>query len=163
MNALVTAAAARTVEQFLASHEVPFELLAHPRTFSTTDAAQAAHIPADHIAKAVIVKDDGGGAMVVLPGDHWVSLNRLQAISGRAFELASEPQADAFFTDCLSGAIPPLGLAYGLETFVDERLLSLANVYFEAGNHEHLVHIDGNGFRRLMTGAHIGYFSHDPR
>jgi hypothetical protein len=42
-----------------------------------------------------------------------------------------------------------LGPAYGIETCLDQSLTSLAHVYFEAGDHEQLVHMAGDAFRAL--------------
>ncbi len=65
------------------------------------------------------------------------------------------------FEDCETGAIPPLGPAYQIETFLDEALTSLANVYFEAGDHENLVHTSGDNFKKLLSGVRHGNYSHD--
>lgn len=40
-------------------------------------------------------------------------------------------------------------------------LASLANIYFEAGDHERLVHTTGDDFQRLLGGVRHGYYSHD--
>ncbi len=150
-----------TVTAYLAEHQVDYELVAHPRTYSSHDSAESAHIREDHIAKAVVVKDQQGFAMVVIPASEWLKLHALQEETDREFVLAYEPEIDGLFSDCQPGAIPPLGAAYGVETFLDERLTSLANIYFEAGDHENLVHIDGESFHRLLKGARHGNFSHD--
>jgi Ala-tRNA(Pro) deacylase len=63
------------------------------------------------------------------------------------------------FPDCAKGAVPALGAAYGLETFLDEALTSLANVYFEAGDHRHLLRVSGDAFAELLAGARRGHFS----
>lgn len=154
-------AIAETVRSFLTAKGTAFELVAHPHTFSTHDSAGAAHVAADHLAKAVVIKDERGFAMAVIAGDSWLKAEALRNKTGRSFELAPEAEVDALFEDCEPGAIPPLGPAYGLDTFIDERLMTLAHVYFEAGDHEHLVHVDGAALRRLLEGAHPGYFSHD--
>jgi len=142
-------------------HQIDYELVAHPKTSTTRESAEAVHIPEDHIAKAVIVKDIQGYAMVVIPGRHWLKLKVIREELGREFELAEETEINKLFSDCQSGAIPPLGPAYKLETFMDQRLLTLANVFFEGGDHEHLVHLDGKAFRTLLKGVRHGYFSHN--
>jgi len=113
------------------------------------------------IAKAVLVKDRQGFAMVVIPGSNWVKLQALQEEADRDFELADESDVDELFSDCQPGAIPPLGPAYGMETFLDEQLTSLANVYFEAGDHIHLVQVNGKAFHDLLKGARHGHYSHN--
>ena len=76
-------------------------------------------------------------------------------------EPATEEEIATLFKDCEPGAVPPLGPAYGVETLLDEALASLDEVYFEAGDHEQLVHVNGEGFRNLLRGVRHGYFSHE--
>lgn len=153
-------AIAETVQSFLAERAVTFDLVPHPATYTSRDSAEAAHVPADHTAKAVIVEDARGYAMVVIPGDRWLKLHGLQDASGRIFSLAGEAAVDGLFGDCEPGAVPPLGAAYGLDMYLDEQLWMLADVYFEAGDHTHLVRVSGEGFHALAKGARRGHFSH---
>jgi Ala-tRNA(Pro) deacylase len=154
-------AVAPTVEDFLSRQGVAYELVPHPHSGSSHETAEAAHVSEDHIAKAVIVKDADGYAMVVIPASQWLEVEHLRKELNRDFHLATEEQLAALFGDCEAGAVPPLGPAYGVETFLDQALTSLANVYFEAGDHEHLVHTSGDDFRSLLSGVRHGYFSHD--
>lgn len=149
------------IRRFLESHGVAFELFAHPHTETTEASAHAAYVPADHIAKAVLVRDGRGHAMVVIPGNARVKLAALRAVTGRAYELAPEDDVDALFADCQPGAVPALGPAYGMDTYLDEALTTLAHVYFEAGDHESLVRLSGQDFLALLQGTRRGHFSHD--
>jgi Ala-tRNA(Pro) deacylase len=54
------------------------------------------------------------------------------------------------FRDCDSGAVPALANAYDLPVIWDDRLLKVADIYIEAGDHEHLVHLLGRDFREMM-------------
>lgn len=76
-------------------------------------------------------------------------------------DLALVPEAElgAVFPDCVPGAVPAAGLAYGVETALDEALAGLANVYFEGADHRHLAHVGGDAFRTLLAGARLGRFS----
>ncbi len=152
---------ANTIKSYLSKHQVEFELVPHPKTFSSHDSAESAHVADDHIAKAVIIKDEKGYAVVVIPGSNWVKLQALDDELNRKFELAEESEVNLLFKDCEPGAIPPLGLAYGLETFLDQQLTTLANIYFEAGDHKNLVHVHGEEFHALLKGVRHGYFSHN--
>ena len=154
-------AIAKTLESYLLQHGVDYDLVPHPKTYTSRDTAKAAHVADDHIAKAVIVRDEQGYGMVVIPGSHWLKLEAIQNEADREFVLAAEPDATELFPDCAPGAIPPVGPAYGVETFLDERLTTLANVYFEAGDHEDLVHVSGEAFHELLKGVRHGHFSHD--
>jgi|APFre7841882630_1041343.scaffolds.fasta_scaffold106717_1 Ala-tRNA(Pro) deacylase len=152
-------AMAETVKMYLDSQEVEYQLVAHPRSHCSKETAAVAHIPDDHIAKAVILKDERGFMMAVIPGSNWIKLRALQQELDRTLELASETEVDNLFKDCQPGAIPPLGLAYDMETVLDEALITLAKVYFEAGDHEHLAQVNGDDFRKLLSGVRHGYFS----
>jgi Ala-tRNA(Pro) deacylase len=153
-------AVAETVQQFLEQHSVEYELVSHPHTGSSHETAEAAQVSEDHIAKAVIVKDTNGYAMVVVPAGNWVEVEHLRKELNRDLHLATEDELAKLFGDCEPGAVPPLGPAYGLETFLDETLASLANVYFESGDHEQLIHVAGNDFRTMLGGVRHGYYSH---
>ena len=154
-------AVAATVQRFLEQLSVEYDLISHPHTGSSHGTAEAAHVSEDHIAKAVIVKDMAGYAMVVVPASNWVDVEHLRKELNRDLHLATEEELAKLFSDCEAGAVPPLGPAYGVETFLDQALTSLANIYFEAGDHEQLVHMAGDDFRTLLGGVRHGYYSHD--
>jgi len=154
-------AVAETVQRFLEQHSVGYDLVSHQHTGSSHETAEAAHVSEDHIAKAVIVKDTSGYAMVVVPASNWVEVEHLRKELNRDFHLTTEDELAKLFSDCEVGAVPPIGPAYGVETFLDQALTSLANVYFEAGDHEQLVHTAGDDFRTLLGGVRHGYYSHD--
>lgn len=153
-------AVADTVHGFLGQHSLEYDLVPHPHTGSSHETAQAAHISEDHIAKAVLVKDAAGYAMVVVPAANWVEMKHLRRELNRDLHLAEEQEIASLFSDCEAGAVPPLGPAYGIDTFLDETLVSLANVYFEAGDHEQLIHMSGKDFQSLLSGVRRGHYSH---
>jgi Ala-tRNA(Pro) deacylase len=154
-------AIAATVRAHLASLNLDYELVTHPRTGSSRDTAAAAAVREDHIAKGVLLKDAAGHLLAVIPGDSWIRLQHVRRELGRELELAPEADVTRLFPDCEPGAVPCTGTAYGIETVVDEALASLAFVYFESGDHEHLVRLSGDGFRTLTRGLRHGHFSHD--
>jgi len=152
---------AMTQERFLVQRKAEYDLLLHPHTSSSRETAMAAHIPEDHIAKAVVVKDAADYAIVVIPANRWLQMDQLRNELQRDLQLATEDEITQLFKDCEPGAVPPLGPAYGVETLLDEALSSLDDVYFEAGDHAQLVHIRGEEFQDLLRGARRGYFSHE--
>jgi len=153
-------AIAETVKNYLTQKAVDYTLPYHPHSGSSHETAEASHVPEDHIAKGVIVKDASGYAMVVVPAIHYVEMKYVRKELGRDLELVEEDEFSKLFPDCEPGAVPPLGPAYQIETILDEALTTLANVYFEAGDHEHLVHINGEDFKTLLSGARHGNYSH---
>jgi Ala-tRNA(Pro) deacylase len=150
---------AATVKGHLDRRGIAYQVIPHPATGSSLETAEAAHIDQDHIAKAVILRDDAGAVMTVVPGNAWVSLSAVKEALARDLVLAEENDAAAYFPDCDAGAIPPLGPAYGMETLLDESLTTLANVYLESGDHRTLIRVDGGDFLELLAGVRRGHFS----
>ncbi len=150
----------RKLKDYMADAKVEYDLVNHPRTQTSSDTAHAAHIPGDRLAKGVVLHHQDGYVLAVVPSTHRVELDSLERTVGRDLDLASEPEIADLFDDCRLGAIPPTGAAYDVKTMVDESLTSLPEVYFEGGDHRTLVHVSGDGFRRLMAEAQQARFSH---
>lgn len=154
-------AIAEAVKNYLSQKSVDYDLVSHSHSGSSHETATASHVSEDHIAKGVIVKDASGYAMVIVPAVNYVEMKHVRKELARELELVEEDEFAKLFPDCEPGAVPPLGPAYQIETFLDETLTSLANIYLEAGDHEHLVHISGDGFKTLLSGVRHGHYSHE--
>jgi Ala-tRNA(Pro) deacylase len=150
---------ARRLKAHLESESVSYETVAHPRTATTSQSAEVAHVPGDKLAKCVVVHFEEGHALAVVPSSHRVDLTALQALVDRRIGLASETEVEQLFDDCDAGAAPPIGAAYDLPTLLDESLLGLDRVWFEGGDHRTLVSVSGEDFDRLMKDARHGSFS----
>ena len=153
-------AIAQTVSGYLQSHHVSYDVITHPYRDSSLKAAETAHVPPEKLAKAVILNDRRGFLMVVVPGNRHVSLDDLWRKLGRRLSLVAETRLAPVFRDCESGAIPPLGPAYGMETIVDNSLVGQPEVYFESGDHRGLIRVDGEEFLTLLRDATYGQFAH---
>ncbi|MGD2137104.1 MAG: YbaK/EbsC family protein [Gammaproteobacteria bacterium] len=149
-----------TLREYLEQHQVTYDLVPHPRTGSSMETAQEAHIPGNRLAKAVIIREDDDYSMVVVPSVEHVDLAMLRGSFGHGVELATEPELEDLFPDCAQGAVPPVGPAWGMQTYLDECLLEEDEVYFEAGDHEDLVRIAGEQFARLLENARRGHYGH---
>lgn len=150
---------APSLQDYLAAQQISYEVIGHARTANSSSTAQAAHVPGSSVAKAVVVKDEAGYVMAVLPASHHVALSQLgEALRRDSLELASESELSGLFADCAAGAVPPLGAAYGLPMIVEEALAEPPDVYFEAGDHRHVVHVTRNEFIRLTEGAPRAHF-----
>jgi Ala-tRNA(Pro) deacylase len=152
-------AMAETLTRYLQTRDVTYDLLHHEHTATSLEAAQAAHIPGDQLAKTVLLEDDGGFVMAVLPATRRIDLGELHRQFNRRLGLATEAEVSNLFMDCEVGAVPPIGTAYGIETIVDDSLAEQAEVYFDAGDHEQLVHVSGEAFSAMLPDAEYARFS----
>ena len=152
-------AMANRVVNYLLEQDVDFDLLDHPHSATSMESAQLAHVPGDRIAKSVVLEDERGYVLAVLPASCRVDLGELHRQTRRNLGLATEYELGALFEDCEPGAVPPLGPAYDMETIVDETLAEQPDIYFEAGDHEQLVHVSGETFESLLGEAQHTDFS----
>ncbi|RKZ56955.1 MAG: aminoacyl-tRNA deacylase [Gammaproteobacteria bacterium] len=141
---------APTLVKQLVKHRISYDTISHGYSHSSLHAAHSANIPAQKMVKTVILEDDRGYVMALVPANHYVKINELNMLLNRHMGLATETELAHLFTDCEPGAIPPVGAAYGMTTVVDKNLDDCNDVYIEAGNHTDLLHISGSAFRQLV-------------
>jgi Ala-tRNA(Pro) deacylase len=152
-------AIALTLERYLDTNHVKYDVIAHAPTNSSMQTAEACHIPGDRLAKAVLLRDEVGYALAVLPASHHIRLSELRRQFGDDVDLATEGEIADLFEDCVRGAIPAVGECYGLDTVVDDSMDEQPEVYFEGGDHATLVHMSHAQFAGLTATARHGCFS----
>ena len=151
---------AGTLKQYLADQGVAYDVQTHSRTPSSSRSAQAAHVSGERVAKAVVLHDEGGYVLAVIPATHRLELDTVQRVLDRRLNLAMEREIGEIFTDCELGAVPAVGAAYGLDVILDESLAGQPEVLFEGGDHSTLVGVGGKEFEKLKGDARRGRFSH---
>ena len=149
---------AANLAKFLEHRRTHYDLVRHAPTDSSLQSARAAHVPPEQIAKGVLLDDGEHLLLTVVPASCHVQLGDLREQLGRPVRLAEEQRIREVFEDCVPGAIPAIGPAYGLETIIDERLVEQSEIYFEAGDREHLLHMQGGDFVALLRGCKSGRF-----
>ncbi len=151
-------AMATRLKWYLDSHGIEYEVLHHPHTSSSLETAHAAQVPSGRLAKGVLLEDERGYVLAIIPASCRLQMQALEQALGRHLKLASESEIAELF-DGEVGAIPPVGAAYNIPTAIDDSLLRLPDLYFEAGDHEDLVHLSGSAFGSLLEGSRHGRFA----
>jgi prolyl-tRNA editing enzyme YbaK/EbsC (Cys-tRNA(Pro) deacylase) len=108
------------------------------------------------IAKTVLLADDRGEAIAVIPSDRTIDLRALADEFGRTFRVVAADHAG----DGTSGsrsAVQASGTPF--ETYVDQFLVALPEVHVRMPNGDQLARIDGESFRSLFYGAWCGHIS----
>jgi len=136
---------------YLDSRHVDYEVVPHLHSSSSEGSARAAGLPTGKVAKCVLLEDERGYLLALIPASCRLSLSAIKNQLHRPLELASEEELEAIFPDCEIGAVPPIGEAYNIPMLVDDSLLRLPDVYLEGGDHEELVHVTGDSFH-VLTG-----------
>jgi Ala-tRNA(Pro) deacylase len=149
---------APTLQTYL-DQNVTYELIPHDRAMTSMRTAEACRIPGDCLAKAIVLRRDGGYMLAVLPASRHIHFPDLRLQFGDDISLASEDEISQLFLDCARGAIPPIGKCYGLDVVIDESVDEQPDVYMEGGDHETLIHMRHTQFARLTMDAAHGRFS----
>jgi Ala-tRNA(Pro) deacylase len=144
-------AIAQTLKEYLDDRHVDYDMVEHVHTETAMDSAKSAHIPTHQMAKAVVLEDDAGYVVSVLPANHRLNLDWVNEELNRNLRLAEEKELKALFQDCETGAVPALSNAYGLKVIWDDQLKHTGDIYIEAGDHEHLICMEGRDFNKLMA------------
>jgi len=153
-------ALANRLKWYLDSHGIDYEVVHHEHSQSSVDSGRKAHLPTGRIAKCVLLEDERGDLLAVLPAPCHVSFRAVQDLVHRRLELASESELAWIFDDCEIGAVPAAGDAYNLPMLVDDSLLRMPDLYIEGADHEDLMHLHGDGFYKLVENATHGRIGH---
>ena len=153
-------AIATSLRTFLESNHLVYESIPHTHAEPSQRIASAAHQPGDKVAKSVLLKDEHGYLLAVVPATHRLHLGQVHQAVDRQLGLATKDEIVELFKDCQIGAVPPTGLLYDIDTVVDDALLEQPDVYFEAGDHDHLIHMSRENFKKLLGDATHSRISH---
>jgi hypothetical protein len=85
-------AIAPKLKEYLERAGLEYRVVEHRETPSASRSAEAAHAPGDRVAKAVLLRDEKGYLLAVLPSTHQVQLEAVGRLLNRRLELASEQQ-----------------------------------------------------------------------
>lgn len=151
-------AIATRLQGFMEAHGLRYDVLTHPRSHCSMETAQLAHVPGASLAKSVVLEDDLGYLMAVLPSDRRVRLGSLGEVMQRPVRLVTEDSLRRIFMDCEPGAVPPMGAAYGMRVVMDDSLADNSEIYFEAGDHEHVIQMSREDFLAMMDMEHATHY-----
>ncbi len=145
------------LSNYLEQRGARYEIHAHEPSHSSAETARMAHVLPHSLAKPVILEDESGCVMAVVPGDKVVRIGQVARLLGRKdLHLADEGHIAELFPDCVIGAVPPVGMAWEMETIVDEELDHNDVVYMESGDHQCLLSLPRDQFHTLMSDARHG-------
>lgn len=151
---------AARLEEYLINKRVEFTLLEHAYCEGSFNTARVAQIEDSRLAKAVLLRDeDLHYTLCILPSCNKILRHTLNQILDRHMELVEEDELYDVFMDCVEGAVPALGEAYGLDIICEEELLLNPVIYIEAGDHCHLICLDKHQFLNLMSDKLQDHFS----
>jgi Ala-tRNA(Pro) deacylase len=85
-------AIANRVKWYLEAQHIEYELVHHPHSSTSLKSARAAHVPSGRVAKCVLLEDERGYIMAVVPASFRLDLKEIRRQLGRHLTLASEAE-----------------------------------------------------------------------
>jgi Ala-tRNA(Pro) deacylase len=141
----------RKLREYLDEHKIKYHVLTHSTAYTAQEVAQTQHVPGKMMAKVVMVKKENGAPMMlVLPASHKVDFARLREVLGARAELEQEREFRDLFAGCETGAEPPFGNLFNLDTVVDTALAQDKEIVFNAGSHWQTVQMRYDDYARLV-------------
>jgi len=128
------------IGRYLSDHGVSFEWHEHAPAYTAQEVAAAEHVTGKMMAKAVLLRDDNGYVMCVLPASHKLDLTKVADIrQSNQIRLADENELAEMFPDAEVGAEPPFGDLYDMPMLVDVHLADRDDIVFQAGSHRRTI------------------------
>jgi Ala-tRNA(Pro) deacylase len=131
------------VTEFLEREGIPYEVVEHERTQTAAAEARAAGVPAADVAKTIVLRDEQGLRLAVIPASERLDMRKLKrALASRSVRLVTEREMANELDEFEVGAVPPFGSMFDALELVDERLLEHDRILCSGGDHEHAVLVD---------------------
>lgn len=124
---------------------IAYDVVEHERAFGAASEAIAAGMRPDNAVKSVLLRDEGGYRLAVIPASNRLDLRKVSDLletSKAKLRLATEEELGADFPDFELGAIPPLGEMLPAAEIVERRVLEHDRVLCNGGDHSHSVLLD---------------------
>jgi Ala-tRNA(Pro) deacylase len=145
---------------FLRENGADFRTMTHEPVRTSEEAAQVRGTPLEQGAKALVFRADGKIILLVLPANRRIDTRAFKTAFGvRNLGMVSADELREL-TGLEVGAVPPFGNLIGFPTYVDERLLDLPQISFNAGSRTFSVVMATADYRRLAD-ATPGRFASD--
>ncbi len=111
------------------------------------------------VAKTLLIVDEKGYAVAVIPRNHRIDLPSLNKEFRRSFRVATAEEAVQLFPGLPPRALPPIGSDSRIETFLDQSLIGLDDVYFETQTRGRLMRVAAESLCGLFHGVWCGRIS----
>lgn len=142
--------------EWLASHGVEYEVHEHSPSFTAQATAKAEGVDPRTFAKVVgVATHDGRQVLVVLDAtDHLDLTKARRVLDADDVRLLTEGELTALAPDCQAGALPAVGVLFGLATYADYAVRDEPAISFNAGSHRFSVRVERAAWERACSVAY---------
>ena len=130
---------------FLAARGLRHAVVEHDQTYTAGAEARIAAVPPDHAAKAVMLRDDTGYVLAVVPASELLDVRKVRRLAARPeLRLATEREMAEDFPHFEVGALPPFGELFDCPELIDARLLTEGRILCNGGDHRHSIIVNAH-------------------
>lgn len=147
------------IYEYLDSLGLFYEVIEHEETRSLEQVAKLCAIPRAELLRTVVLSEDHGVLMAILPCDRLLDFFVLCKTLNRRLMPAQSETLELIFKECEPNSYPPLPDYFAMDAILDKSILSLEYVYFEPGNHHSLIKMKKQDFLSLLHNSWQGDFS----
>jgi len=147
--------------EILEQKGISYHVHEHARDQYTAEGvAEDLGVPVAQVVKAMLVQCDGSWfVLVVVPGDHRLSLEKVKAVVGAGKVRLASRQDVQRVTGYTVGAVSVMGFRQGgVLTFVDEQVLALDQVIISSGRPDAGLALSPQDMMDALQGAQVGNF-----
>ncbi|MFO1430829.1 MAG: HDOD domain-containing protein [Candidatus Competibacteraceae bacterium] len=149
-----------TVKNYLDNQKLPYRLISYPSKGTLHQITEAIRIPSSHLIRAVLLGDEQGYLMAILPSNHILDFSLLRQLLARDFHPLYGDEVVGLFKACQPGSRPPLPGLFGLPAIIEKGLATVdGEVYFDAGSHDTLICMSSRDCWSLLKEIPWGHFS----
>lgn len=147
------------LQKFLSRKNITPVLLSHEYSTSLTLSADLLQLEHHTIARAAILACGDEHIMAIVPLNAVINFSAIEALTKKKFKPVSSSSFQHLFSATQSGCLMPFPEAYSLQGIVDQSLLSVEQVYLEAGNHTDFLQMEAEQFKHLLKGNQLADIS----
>jgi Ala-tRNA(Pro) deacylase len=142
---------AARLSAYLSDRGVEHEIIEHAKTVTALAEAHQSEVPADNMAKPVLLSEADTYVLAVVPASRRLDLDRTRDLIGReGLRLATEAELAVLGPNVEVGALPILGPDVPATELLDQRLLEHERITCSAGDHRHAVSFPPGALLELM-------------
>jgi Ala-tRNA(Pro) deacylase len=133
----------QALAEYLDRAGVAYEVVEHEKTFTALTEASASGVAPVDVAKTVVLRDDSGYRLAIIPASDHLDLHKMRELLGQTtLRLATEQEMGGELGPFEVGALPPVGSIISAPEVFDRHLLDHKRILCSGGDHRHSVLID---------------------
>jgi Ala-tRNA(Pro) deacylase len=145
------------VSEFLSAEHVAFETLLHAPAYTAQHRAKFLGVSGKQVAKAVLLRNQDGYLLAVLPATKRIDTIALSSELGSTVSLATGKEVAMVFRDCEWGVVGPFGKLYGIPSILDSSIGRDEMMIFESDTHAEAIRIRCRDYENLERPRRLSF------